>query len=109
MPAIFVQNFTVGIQVGNSNIGTTATTAALMTTNINFPDVMVVNNGQVGVQLAFGGPSVVAVNTASASGTTQTYIPAGAVMILGRNTANYFSSITDSGVGSLILHPGTGS
>jgi hypothetical protein len=113
MPAMFVQNFTVGNQVSNTSIGTSATAASLLTPtaagNANWPDVMVVNNGSVGVQLALGGASVVAVNTATAPGTAQIYIPAGAVMIVGRNGNNYYSSLADSGTGSLILHLGTGS
>ena len=105
----FIQNFTTGIQVSNTSITTTASAAALMTTNINLPDVLVINNGSVGVQLAFGGSGVVAVATASAAGTTQNYIPAGAVMIISRNGNNYYSAITDSGTGSLIIQVGAGS
>lgn len=103
-----IQNFTTVNQVNNTSIGTLATSAALMTTNPNIQDVMAVNNGTVGVQLAFGGSGVVAVNTASAAGTNQTYIPAGAVMIISRNSNNYYSAITDTGTGSLILQIGAG-
>ena len=105
----FIQNFTTGNQVNNTSITTTASAAALMTSNPNFQDVLVVNNGSVGVQLAFGGSGVVAVNTASAAGTNQTYIPAGAVMVISRNSNNYYSAITDTGTGSLIIQVGAGS
>lgn len=115
MPAMPIQNFTSAIQRSNTSVGTTASAAALLTTSPNYPDVMVVNNGTAGVQLAFGNNTVVAVNTAAAGGTTQVYIPAGAVMIVGLGNAagvtgnQYYSAITDSGTSSIILHVGAGS
>lgn len=104
----FIQNFTTGVQRSNVSIGTSASSATLLTINPNWNDVMAVNNGTVGVQVAVGTSGVVAVNTASAGGTSQTYIPAGAVVIFSRNSNNYFSAISDTGTGSLILHVGAG-
>lgn len=106
--AEFIQNFTTSVQRNNVSIGTSASAGALLSTNPNLQDVMAVNNGTVGVQIAIGTSGVTAVNTASAGGTTQTYIPAGAVIIFSRNYNNYYSAITDSGSGSLILHVGAG-
>jgi hypothetical protein len=115
MPAMPIQNFTTAIQRSNTSVGTTASAAALLTTSPNYVDVMVVNNGTNGVQLAFGNNTVVAVNTAAAGGTTQTYVPAGAVMTIGLGNASgvtgnqYYSAITDSGTSGIILHVGVGS
>lgn len=102
------QNFTTSVQRNNVSIGTSASSAALLSVNPTQQDMMVVNNGSVGVQLAIGTSGVIAVPTASAGGTTQTYIPAGAVILMSRNYNNYFSAITDSGTGSLIIHVGAG-
>lgn len=70
---------------------------------------MVVNYGASGAQLAFGGSSVAAVATASAAGVKQYYIPAGAVMIVEKGEAQYFSAICDAGSTNLIVHAGEGS
>jgi hypothetical protein len=129
MPASFVQNFTVANQTANTTVGTAASSAALLLTTAQtasqntqsgsaqvrlFPDVMIVNNSSVGAQVAFGGNAVVALNTAAvvaanpATGSTQVYVPAGAMLIVSRNAQLYFSAITDSGTASLILMTGSG-
>jgi len=106
---MFIQNFSVGNQVNNTSIGTVASAAALMSPSPNFPDCMLINNGTVGIQVRFGGSSVVATNTAAAGGTNQVYIAAGAIMIVGTDGNDYFSAITDGGTESLIILVGAGS
>ena len=118
--ATFVQNFACVEQRSNLAIGTTASAAAQFTyanvplssvncnVSTNGTDCMVINTGAVGAQLAFGGSTVVAVNTAAAGGTKQYFIPAGAVMIVSKGANLWWSAITDTGTTGLILHAGQG-
>lgn len=76
----------------------------------NAKGCLIVNYGSAGVQLKFGPNAQTAVATASAGGTKQYYIPAGAVMTVEKGSgALFYAAITDSGSTSLILMAGEGS
>lgn len=74
------------------------------------PDCMVVNEGPSGVQVVFSGdPNPTAVNSASTSGTSQTRVPAGAVMNINKGNCAYFAAIADTGSAKVFFHAGSGS
>lgn len=76
----------------------------------NAKGCLVANYGSAGVQLKFGPTAQTAVVTASAAGTKQYYIPAGAVMTIEKGSgALFFAAITDTGTTNLILMAGEGS
>lgn len=131
MTASFIQNFTVANQTGNASVGTSASAGALLLTTAQtasqngqsqsaqvklFPDIVIINYGTSGAQVALGTTSAVAaINTAAviaanpATGSTQVYVPAGGRATLSRNGNTYWSAITDASTASLVIMTGSGS
>lgn len=92
----------VGTSSSSGSFTTSVAQAAL--------DVMIMNYGSNGAQvLLSSAASPVAVNTSGAAGTSQYYIPPGAVLVVAKNGAKNFAAITDSSTTNLVFHAGSGS
>lgn len=105
---IFSHNFTVFDQQVKT-VTTGGVSGQFSANGQKATQVMLVNTGSAGCQVIFSATSPpTAVNSASASGTRQIYVPAGAVITTEVGNCNYFNAITDSGSTQLILHAGEG-
>lgn len=73
-------------------------------------DCLVENTGTNGAFLAFGmaSPPTVKNTSGGVAGTAAIYIPASAIMVIGKGAQPYFAAITDTSSTTLIIHAGRG-
>lgn len=102
---------TVELQIMTSITSVSSSGSWATSGGVSGLDCLVINRTSADLYLVVGTSSVTALNQAGgASGTKETLIPSGAIMVIGKGATGYFAAINDTGLatGNLYLHSGRG-